>query len=84
MDIERISIKDIADTADINRKTFYSYYDGIYQVAEEIEDEMIRAFEETLLEDGYMDMYQIMRCWRRTFRAQCRILLSSFRNSAGF
>lgn len=58
MDIERISIKDIADTADINRKTFYSYYDGIYQVAEEIEDEMIRAFEETLLETDFQSAMQ--------------------------
>ena len=58
MDIERISIKDIADAADINRKTFYSYYDGIYQVAEEIEDEMIRAFEETLLETDFQSAMQ--------------------------
>ena len=25
-DINKITIKDIADTADINRKTFYNYY----------------------------------------------------------
>lgn len=36
-----ISVKDIADLADINRKTFYNYYRGVYQVVEEIENEII-------------------------------------------
>lgn len=36
-----ITIKDVADLADINRKTFYNYYSGIYQVVEEIENEIL-------------------------------------------
>jgi len=45
-DINEITIKDIADTADINRKTFYNYYSGIHQVVEEIEDELIAQLDE--------------------------------------
>ena len=37
-DINDITISDIAELADINRKTFYNYYDGIYQVVDEIEN----------------------------------------------
>jgi len=46
-DIDDITVKDIADTADINRKTFYNYYTGVYQVVDEMEDEIVRRFEET-------------------------------------
>lgn len=47
-DMNDITIKDIANRADINRKTFYNYYDGIYQVVAEIEDEIVGAFEAAL------------------------------------
>jgi len=40
-----ITVTDLAELADINRKTFYHYYNGIYQVMDEIEDEIIHAFE---------------------------------------
>lgn len=43
-DINEITIKDIADTANINRKTFYNYYSGVYQVIDEIEDEIVSEF----------------------------------------
>ena len=40
-----ITVKDIAERANINRKTFYNYYSGIYQVIEEIESELVNNFE---------------------------------------
>lgn len=46
-DIDKITIKDIADTADINRKTFYNYYSGVYQIIDEIEDEIVERFDAT-------------------------------------
>lgn len=45
MNINDITVKEIADAADINRKTFYNYYSGVHQVIDEIEDEIIRSFE---------------------------------------
>lgn len=47
-DIDDITVKDIADLADINRKTFYHHYSGIYQITEEIENEILSAFESAL------------------------------------
>jgi AcrR family transcriptional regulator len=47
-DIQKITIKDIADTAVINRKTFYNYYAGVYSVIDEIENEIIMAFIDAL------------------------------------
>ncbi len=49
-DINDITIRDIADLADINRKTFYNHYAGIYQIVDEIENEIVLAFE-SVLED---------------------------------
>lgn len=47
-DVNTITIKDIADKADINRKTFYNYYAGIYELIEEIENKILFSFEQAL------------------------------------
>ena len=39
----KITITDIAIAAGINRKTFYSYYDGVESLFEEIETELINT-----------------------------------------
>lgn len=49
-EVTNITIKDIADAADINRKTFYNYYRGVYQIVDEIEDEIVSAFTNALNE----------------------------------
>ncbi len=54
-DINEITIKDIADTADINRKTFYSYYAGIYELVDEIENEITRSFENAIKNEDMRD-----------------------------
>ncbi len=46
-DVNYITIKDIADRANINRKTFYNYYNGIYQLIEEMEKDLVDKFEVT-------------------------------------
>lgn len=47
-DINEITIKEVADLADINRKTFYRYYSGTHEIIEEIENEIVSAFEKEL------------------------------------
>lgn len=46
--INDITVSDIAELADINRKTFYNYYAGVYAIVDEIEDEIVRRFDELL------------------------------------
>ena len=46
--INDISIKEISELADINRKTFYNYYAGIHDLLEELENDMVSKFEENL------------------------------------
>ena len=40
-ELSRITVKELSDKADINRKTFYSYYSGIDDILDKIEDEIV-------------------------------------------
>ena len=44
-DINDITIMELAETADINRKTFYNYYSGVHQVVEDIENDILKSYE---------------------------------------
>lgn len=54
-EINDITVRDVAELAEINRKTFYRYYSGIYQVVDEIENEIVRSYEQIL---GEIDFKQ--------------------------
>lgn len=47
-DLDEITIKELAETAEINRKTFYNHYSGIHQLVDEIENSLIERFSEAL------------------------------------
>ena len=47
-EFEEITVIDIAAAAEINRKTFYNYYDGVFQLVDEIENEIVRSFDSVL------------------------------------
>ena len=36
-----ITVKELSEEADINRKTFYNYYSDIFQVMDEVENEVV-------------------------------------------
>lgn len=52
-DINDITISDIAALADINRKTFYNYYAGVYEVVDEIENDLVNRFNEALTDSDF-------------------------------
>lgn len=54
-DINDITVSDIAGLADINRKTFYNYYSGVYMVIDEIENDIVETFGTVLGEINYKD-----------------------------
>lgn len=65
--IEDISITELAMEAQINRKTFYNYYQSIYQVIEEIENEAVETFVSAIKStDWYdrdaLDFYKLFLC----------------------
>ena len=74
-DIQKITIKDIADTAVINRKTFYNYYAGVYSVVDEIENEIIMAFIDALRD---ADFKQLLHEPYEIFKKLTTIINSDF------
>lgn len=66
-DINEISVKDIADVADVDRKTVYNYYGGVYEIRNEVENELIGLFEQAVKEldfksniDNPLRLFEIM------------------------
>ncbi len=53
--INDITVSDIAELANINRKTFYNYYSGIYKVIDEIENDIVTSFSSVLGEISFKD-----------------------------
>ena len=71
--IEEITVTELADAAEINRKTFYNYYSSVYMVAEEMEDEIVERFEETLRK---LDFDALLKDPVTTFHTLARIITS--------
>src|SRR5699024_10748618 len=46
--LEEITITEVAKEANINRKTFYNNYENVYQVIEEIENDIVISFDNVL------------------------------------
>lgn len=46
--IQNISIKELCETAGVNRGTFYTHYTDIYDLRDQIEEEMLQDFEKSL------------------------------------
>lgn len=47
-DINNITIKEISERAEINRKTFYNYYKDLYELVNDIETTMIKEFQDAI------------------------------------
>ncbi len=57
-DINDVTISDIAAEANINRKTFYNYYGGVYEVVGEIEDDIVRLIDKEVTGIGFQNSLQ--------------------------
>lgn len=47
-DIAKITVKELCEKADINRKTFYTYYSNASSVLTEIENDIIKQFKDSV------------------------------------
>jgi AcrR family transcriptional regulator len=47
-DLEKISVKEIADCADVDRKTVYNYYNGVYDILDDLESDLADDFEKAI------------------------------------
>ena len=45
-DISRITVRDVADRADVNRGTFYAHYSDVYDLLRQLEDDLLTHLDE--------------------------------------
>jgi len=66
-ELEKITVKELADLAMINKATFYLHYKDIYDLSDQLENEIISSvlekvmFVEGLVDDPYKLNYEIFR-----------------------
>lgn len=60
-DVDRITVKEIAEEAHVDRKTIYNYYSGVHEIGEELSNELFCSFEEDLKNTYYQlsDLYAL-------------------------
>ena len=44
-DISRVTVRDVADLADVNRGTFYAHYSDVYDLLHQLEDDLLRRLD---------------------------------------
>lgn len=54
-DMDDITVTDIANRATINRKTFYNNYRGVYELVDELENEIVRTFGAAMREIDFVE-----------------------------
>ena len=47
-ELEKISVQEIAERADVDRKTIYNYYNGVYDILDDLENELAQDFEKAI------------------------------------
>lgn len=75
--IEKVSVLEICQTAEINRTTFYKYYGSQYDLMSDIQDDFLRELEINLREKENLYSLQNILTYIDTHRDACRILLKS-------
>ena len=70
--LEKITIKEIAAKADVDRKTVYNYYNGINEIFGEIENELIANFHREV--EGLVNTYDT----QQYFLAIARLINQDF------
>ena len=70
--LSQITVKELSDLADINRKTFYMYYSIIEDIFAELEDELVlklvHVFEKELFQKEMFDSYSFFENLNHTIQ----------------
>lgn len=75
--LKQVTVKELTETADVNRGTFYFHYQDVYAMANELEDKFLSGLEATLdaIEHDQKNFMSILLAWLSDNAASCKILL---------
>ncbi len=81
--IQDITVRELCDTAGVNRTTFYNHYDGVYEVLGEIEENfLLQLTDEGGFTHGLLDLSQHIERLCEKLRQNKDIALLLLTNSA--
>ncbi len=93
-DLQRITIREIVERADLNRGTFYLHFQDKYDMMSSFEDELVdkiekvvvdnlpeQRFHELFLETRYDTLVQILQCYEEN-QEHLQLILKSSHNSS--
>ena len=75
--IEKVTVYEICQSAEINRTTFYKYYGSPFDLMNDIQADFIRELEVSLQEKENLFSLQNILTYIDTHRDACRVLLKS-------
>lgn len=81
--LERITVKELCELAQINKSTFYSHYVDIYDLSEQIENDIISTVIRNLgnIEDALLDPVAFSRSLSLEYTAQNALISTIFSGS---
>lgn len=81
--LERITVKELCESAQINKSTFYSHYVDIYDLSEQIESDIISTVICNLgnIEDAILDPAAFSRSLSLEYTAQTALITTIFSGS---
>lgn len=75
--VEKVSVYEICQTAEINRTTFYKYYGSPYDLLHDIQADFLHELEVNLQEKEQLYSLQNILTYIDNHRDACRILITS-------
>lgn len=90
--LEKITVKDIVEACEINRNTFYYYYQDVYDLLDDIFrrecDSMMEAYrEDSTMEEEYRRIFHMILDYRTTvlsmYRGKSQEIIEKYVNKAG-
>lgn len=81
-DFEKITVTEIAETADINRRTFYLHYIDVFALLEELETDLTVNFQQKVANDQPQNLYQFQLVILDFLRQHKSLMIALLSNNA--
>lgn len=81
--LEKITVKELCERAEINKSTFYCHYMDVYGLQDQLETEVIMSIVDDLStpEDLFQEPRKLVALWHEAFRAKESLIKTLFSDS---
>ncbi len=81
--LEKITVKELCDKAEINKSTFYCHYTDVYDLQNQLETEVITSIINDLStpEDLFQEPRKLVAVWHEAFHAKESLIKTLFSDS---